>query len=159
MIHSTVWAVDLLLAHRTVYTYIALWNHNDKTTLFNILQYIMYVWGLFLQYWWRWISRFSVFRKMKFLFTLLPGVAGRCCSQLATIVEPPHIAKPPLKSSSRSMFTIFMRLDIFYIAMKLVMTLSPVLVSTSLGNNTCNIILTNVAKHIDLKGNVHCLPN
>jgi hypothetical protein len=38
-------------------------------------------------------------------------------ARYGTIVDPPHLAKSPLKFSSRSMFTIFMQLDILYIAM------------------------------------------
>jgi len=63
-------------------------------------------------------------------------IVARGRRPFATIVDPPHLAKSPLKSSSRSVLTIFMRLDILYIAMKLMMALSPVLVSTSLGKIT-----------------------
>jgi len=78
-----------------------------------------------------------------------PPVSAVYCSHLAIIVDLAHLAKSVICLICY-MLTMFKRVDIFYIPVKLTMTLSPVVVSTSVRKNNIRCIkkMTSVAKHV-----------
>ena len=91
--------------------------------------------------------------KCFFFYIVLPAVVGRCCSQLASNVDPSHLAKSLLAPPIPFYIYYTKKLDIFLYHDEFQDVLA---VGVGLGplkkNNTCNT--TDVAKHTDSEASI-----